>query len=529
MSGKNRNRAFSLLFVTAATCASIAFASHSAPHAAGSDGPVDQGPKVVQAVSDDVALGRDVFRFETFGNEGFWTDAVRLPAGIIAAKVTPMQALELGLQIDVDSIDGATKSKLAAELRADPTGRSSTILNDAALTPKLIMANAVIGMSAKGDKVGTSCALCHTVTDASVFKSPHGGSIGKRMDGLANHDLNLGKIFATAANTRALYPMAQLQLAANKGKTLGRAPRGLTENSSEADFDAYFSNPLFYPVGMFDDSFDGNGDPMHNTPLFRQDLAAPYGSEGTFTKLDDFSNFVFTSVFDPTMLTTAGGRAFVHTLAGAAGDEMVDNYVKVLRDTGVTGYPYVKTARGGKPGELSTPIGVRVDNNKLLALNAYLSSLQAPRGAIIDKASAMRGGALFRASGCTGCHNADQGRAVPATLHPMKQIWPGDQPVILAQRDPPLNPVMDTPGQVFDDKWAVVNASVRGEKRGVAMPLLLDLARKPVFLHDNSVPTLEMLFDSRRGATAPHPFYLASADQRADMANYMRSLDTGSH
>ncbi len=56
-------------------------------------GPADQGPQVQQDLSGDATLGRDVFRFETFGNEGFWTDAVRLPAGIEAAKVTPMQAL----------------------------------------------------------------------------------------------------------------------------------------------------------------------------------------------------------------------------------------------------------------------------------------------------------------------------------------------------------------------------------------------------------------------------------------------------
>lgn len=78
-----------------------------------------------------------------------------------------------------------------------------------------------------------------------------------------------------AANSRALYPTLQLSLRANGGKTLGRAPKGLTENSTEAEVDAYLSNKQFYPVGMFDDTFDGNGDPMHNTPLFRQDLAAP--------------------------------------------------------------------------------------------------------------------------------------------------------------------------------------------------------------------------------------------------------------
>ncbi len=507
------------------SCALIAAAFLSIGAAATRSGPADQGPQVHQDLSGDRTLGRDVFRFETFGNEKFWTDAVRLPAGIVAAKVTPMQALDLGLQIDVDAIDAPTREKLGSELRADPSGRTSNVLNDPDVTQKLIMANAVMGMSAKGDKVGVSCALCHSMSDASVFTSPRGGSIGKRVDGPANHVLNTGAIFAAAANTRALYPMAQLQLAANHGETLGRAPRGLTGNSTEAEFDAYFSNPKFYPVGMFDDTPDGNGDPMHNSPLFRQDLAAPYGSEGTFTKIDDFSNFVYTGLFDATMLTTPGGRAYIHKLAGPAGDEMIATYVKILSDTGVTGYPFVRAKQIGTPGELATPIGARVDDHKLLAMSAYLAALQAPRGVVTDQAAVRRGGQLFVASGCTGCHNVDQSRSVPTTIHAMARIWPGDHPIVMAEREPPLNPILVSPG-IFADKWAVVNASQRGEKRGVAMPLLLDLARKPVFLHDDSVPTLEALFDPRRGASAPHPFYLSTTRQRGDMANYLKSLDT---
>jgi cytochrome c2 len=409
--------------------------SPSMPKTAASDGPADQGPVLPQQLTADAAQGRDVFRNETFGNEGFWTDAVRLPAGIMAAKVTPMQALDLGLQIDVDAIDAATKAELVRELTSDPSGRSSKLLNDPAVTGKLIMANAVMGMTPKGDKVGATCALCHSMSDASVFKTPKGGSIGKRIDGPANNDLNLGKIFATAANTRALYTVAEVKLVANKGKSLGLAPEGLTGASTEADFDAYFSNPKFYPVGMFDDTFDGDGDPMHNTPLFRQDLAAPYGSEGVMTKIDDFSNLVYTSLFDQTMLTTPGGRAFVHTLAGAAGDEMIDTYVKILADTGVKGYPFVQSRKGGKVGDLATPIGARVEDQKLFAMNAYLASLPAPRGAAVDKSSAMHGRELFRTSGCTTCHNVDQSKAVPTTMLPMVQVWPGDAPKDLAPPD----------------------------------------------------------------------------------------------
>lgn len=95
---------------------------------------------------------------------------------------------------------------------------------------------------------------------------------------------------------------------------------------------------------------------------------------------------------------------------------------------------------------------------------------------------------------------------------------------MLAKRDPPLNPIMDTPGTTFDDKMAVLNASVRGLERGIALPLLLDLARKPVFLHDNSVPTLESLFDPSRGASSPHPFFAKSPAERADLVAFLRSL-----
>jgi len=100
--------------------------------------------------------------------------------------------------------------------------------------------------------------------------------------------------------------------------------------------------------------------------------------------------------------------------------------------------------------------------------------------------------------------------------------------ILLPQRMAPLNPIVDTPGNTFDDKMAVVNASLRGLERGTALPLLLDLARKPVFLHDNSVPSLEALLDPSRGPTAPHPFYLSNQGHRDDIVAFLRSLSTTS-
>jgi hypothetical protein len=107
---------------------------------------------------------------------------------------------------------------------------------------------------------------------------------------------------------------------------------------------------------------------------------------------------------------------------------------------------------------------------------------------------------------------------------PMKKIFPGDNPVILAKREPPLNPIENTVASTFDDKMAVVNASIRGLERGIALPLLLDLARKPVFLHDDSVPDLDTLLNPKRGSTSPHPFFLNTAAQRADMVAFLKSL-----
>lgn len=496
-------------------------------------------------VLGNATRGKDVFRLETFGNEGFWTDALRLPQGIVAAGITPVLALKTGLSVDSDAlaaaVPAATLTAILAELKTDLTPANAPILNNPATTLTLINANAVIGLAAKdsdgngtidvamGDKVGVTCALCHGITDKSVFDLPLGGSIGKRVDGPAAHNLHVGGAIAVAANSRAYYPL--LQLKGPDGKTIGRNTTfaGLTKTSTEAEVDAFLNDPVLYPVGMFDDTFDGNGNPMHNTPMFRADLAAPWGSAGEFSKLDQFANTVYTALLDPTNLTTDGGRAFVHKVGGAAGDAMVSDYAEVLAATNVTGYPYVK-GTATTPGDADGVLGIRVDNQKLIDLNAYLTMLPAPAGVVTDAAAVARGKTLYleKENHCVECHNTDQGQIVSPNIIDMLTIFPGDMPMVLAVRDLPLSPIENTASSTFDDKMIVINASVRALRRGSALPLLMDLARKPVFLHDNSVPTLEGLFDSTRGPKAPHPFYIATPTSGTDLAAYLKSLDATS-
>lgn len=480
----------------------------------------------------DAAAGKMVFRFETFGNEGFWTGAMRLPKGMMDAKFTPVQALKAGLQVDADALDEPTKAAMAKELATDLSPRNAPMLNDPKTTLKLVNANAVIGVVAvdtngdgkltveAGDKVGIACAICHTVTDKSVYDLPNGGSIGRRIDGLANNNLNMGALLALAANSRAYYPNLQAELG---GRTMGRAPKGLTRDSSEAEVDAYLRNPDFYPVGTFDETSDGNGNPVANTPFFRTDLSAPWGTSASNNKLDDIANGSYTVNLDLTTLVTPEGRQMLRMKAGASGEELANNYAAILKSTGVTGYPYVKAAITGKAGDAAAPAGRRVDDRKLFDMNAYTDSLPAPKGAQVDTAASSRGRDLFMQN-CTTCHNVDQSKPVPPVLIEMKTIWPGYSPVVIAQRTPPMSAIQNSPG-TFDDKMIVEDASGRGEKRGVALPLLLDLARKPFYLHDASVPNLEAFLDPSRGEKAPHPFYLPDGAQRGDVIQFLKSLD----
>lgn len=481
----------------------------------------------------DVAAGKMVFRFETFGNEGFWTDAMRLPKGMKEAQFTPLQALKAGLNVDVDALDPAMRAAMAKELSTDLSPRNAPMLNDPKTTVKLVNANAVIGVVAvdtngdgkldieAGDKVGIACAICHTITDKSVYDMPKGGSAGRRIDGPANYNLNMGALLAMAANSRAYYPNLQVELG---GKTIGRAPKGLTKDSTEAEVDAYLRNPEFYPIGTFDETADGMGNPVANMPFFRTDLGAPWGTSGANNKLGDIANGSYTTNLDLTTLVTPEGRRMLNIKAGKAGDELAENYLAILKNTGVTGYPFVKAAITGNAGEEATPVGRRVDDKKLFDMNAYTDSLQAPKAVQGDTAAESRGRELFRQN-CTSCHNVDQSKPVPPLLVDMKTIWPGYNPTAIAERMAPMSPVQNSPG-TFDDKVIVVDASDRGEKRGIALPLLLDLARKPFFLHDASVANLETLLDTSRGHMAPHPFYLSDRAERSDVIQFLKSLDT---
>src|SRR5688572_31813023 len=93
--------------------------------------------------------GRKTFRFDTFGSEAFWGDALGLHKAIAGQKnggvgpgVTPKTALSVGLKVDADALPDALKKQLKA---------GKVNLDDPATTIALLKLNAVIGVTAIAD------------------------------------------------------------------------------------------------------------------------------------------------------------------------------------------------------------------------------------------------------------------------------------------------------------------------------------------------------------------------------------------
>jgi mono/diheme cytochrome c family protein len=132
------------------------------------------------------ADGRAIFRYDTFGDEQLWTNVLRMHEPI--ATVPPATALAVGLKVDVEALPPA----IVAALRAGQVD-----LTNPAVTRELLRLDAVVGVKGKVDQngqltsVGITCALCHSTVDNSFA-----AGIGKRLDGWANRDLNVGAIVA---------------------------------------------------------------------------------------------------------------------------------------------------------------------------------------------------------------------------------------------------------------------------------------------------------------------------------------------
>lgn len=147
--------------------------------------------------------GRGIFRFDTFGDEAFWGDHLRLHEAIageelggVGPGVSPRTALAVGLKVDETALPRSLKKALR---------KGEVDLDDPATTLALLKLDAVVGVKGffadGGDfaSMGITCAFCHSTVDDSFAPG-----IGRRLDGWANQDLNVGVIVSLAPNKKPL-------------------------------------------------------------------------------------------------------------------------------------------------------------------------------------------------------------------------------------------------------------------------------------------------------------------------------------
>jgi hypothetical protein len=470
----------------------IANGSISAFSADGNENPgacesqsVDEpGQGCAKALNELFEQGKQVFRFDTFGDEDFWGGKLHLEKAIEGAAlggvgpgVSPKTALTAaGLKVDVAALPG----KLVSELKAGKVD-----LDSPATTLALLKLNSVVGVKGFFDKggslssIGITCAICHSTVDDSFAPG-----IGKRLDGWPNQDLNTGLIVSLAPN---LAPMAQ--------QVLG--------SSDQAAIDGLKEALLSWGPGMYDAEVNIDAIP------FKQDaegntLIGPDGKpESAATRIPAAYGHL--------------GENF-HTWTGYFGDVTYWNaYVANLQMHGngnfndsrfefidpKTGKPkYPAALRGSFDKLRHTPDEV---TSKLASLHYYQLSLKAPTppAGSFDPAAAKRGEQVFNGQGeCSDCHMPPLYTDAGFNAHTPKEIClrnsKGEIDTFQADRGPRgLNPgTLVTPQ--LSGLWA-------RSKRG--------------FYHDGRYPTLMAVVDHYDSC-----FGLGlSTGEKSDLVEFLKS------
>ena len=323
--------------------------------------------------ADLVAEGKQIFRFDTFGDEDFWGGQLQLHQAIqgeqfggVGPGVSPATALEVGLKVDVRALP----ERLRNQLR-----RGQVDLNDPAVTLALLKLNAVVGVqgffndNGSLSSIGITCAFCHSTVDDSFAPG-----IGRRLDGWANRDLNVGAIVALSPD---LSPF---------------------ENLLGVDRDTVVAVLNSWGPGKYDAELNLDGKAFNPQQI----------TNGVVTG---------TNVSGATLLPPAFGLAGVnlHTYTGWGSVPYWNAYVAILQmhgkgnfyDPRLDNADQFPLAAANGFGHIQNPVDLVTP--KLPALHVYQLSLLAPlppEGSF-DVAAAARGQALFAADGkaqCATCH-----------------------------------------------------------------------------------------------------------------------------
>jgi hypothetical protein len=374
--------------------------SHSTPVGAQSTN-VDP---VVQNAAHEVERGRQVFRFDTFGDQAFWGDKLKLHAAIEGASlggvgpgVSPKTALGVGLKLDVDALPSALLQQLL---------NGQVDLNSPAATLALLKLNAVVGLTGLFNSFGTlqsvgvQCALCHSTVDNSfpalcagpVTPNPGTGCIGHRLDAWPNRDLNVGAIIALAPDLSVFSELLGIDQT---------AVRTVLNSWGPGRFDAelILDGKAFNPQQISNGVVTGT-----NVPGATQ-IPPAFGLGGvnlhTWTGWGSVPHW---NAFVANLEMHGNGRFFDPRLNNA-------EQFPIAAAHGFADLPHIN------PDD-------DLISSKLAALQLYQLSIPAPNPTVpFNKAAAARGDVLFNGkAGCNKCHVEPLWTEPGWNLHPPSDV-----------------------------------------------------------------------------------------------------------
>ncbi len=348
--------------------------SRSASVSPGSNPPVtdppDSDPPPVNT-DELIEQGKQIFRFETFGDEVFWTDVLKMNE-VIESAVSPSVAASVGVKVDVDALPAEVVAGIA----------DGTIdLNSPQTTLALLKLNAVVGLqgevidnsdgSMSLTRVGITCALCHSTVSSDVeVKNANGdvvlpaGIAGHRLDGWPNRDFNPGAVIA-------LSPAITDQATKDYFNSWGPGKFDPRHNVDGIEDYPVVIPPAFGLKDLDKATFTGDGDSDHE----------PIGPVAYWNR--------YVSVVE------MGGK-------GVFSDPRLP----------------LDVDRRSEGGEFED----RVDTDTLTALQAYQYSIAAPTPPenSFDAEAALRGKDIFEGQGlCSSCHTGPDFTDANQLLHPV--------------------------------------------------------------------------------------------------------------
>src|SRR5579863_6388760 len=341
---------------------------------------------VVDNAIRKVKQGQQTFRFDTFGDEAFWGDTLKLHLAIegaglggVGPGVSPKTALGVGLKVDSDALPTSLLQGLL---------QGKVNLNDPAVTLSLLKLNSVLGVTGVFNSAGTlqslgiQCAFCHSTVDnafptlcaGQVTPNAGTGCIGHRLDGWPNRDLNVGGIIALAPDLDAISDLLGIDQTAVR-KVLNSWGPGKFDAELLLDGKAF--NPRQISNGM-----------VTGTNVPGASLIPPaFGLGGVnLHTWSGWGSVPHWNAFVANLEMHGTGRFFDPRLNNA-------QQFPIAAANGFADLPHISP-----DSDLIT--------SKLAALQLYQLSIPAPNPTVpFNKAAAARGEVLFSGkAGCNNCH-----------------------------------------------------------------------------------------------------------------------------